>query len=307
MLGEQNRFILNSSTAKLCVMGYQSSRRGSPRGSGQRFQKSSHEKAKVKRHKRQTKNQLMQEQPEVTTKEIGEKTLNNLKRLGEQVFAVSPFSQYFDDWLINVKEVVSEFETSEAVNTDELFVKQRQQTLAKLEAEFAKLKEEESKLNQAVRELADNNHLLVETDADYAAKTRELGSRKDAEIQRLTLDVQKHESELEQVKRMKTRFFGFTKKAKAQKETEARSKLEAVKTKLESAIQEFKVEQEKLHDDYEKKKRGITEHVQQLEKEVEKLETDNSVTIRREACEGLSNTVHSLLDRQPLPSAEPTS
>lgn len=288
-------------------MGYQSSRRGSPRGSGQRFQKSSHEKAKVRRHKRQSKNQITQEEHEVTIKEVGKKTLSNLKRLGEQVFAVSPFSQYFDDWLINVKEAVSEFETSDAINTDELFVKQRQRTFDKLEAEFARLKQEELKLNQAVKELADNNHLLVETDADYAAKTRELGPRKDAEIQRLTLDVQKYESELEQTKRMKTSFFGFTKKAKAQKEAEAGSKLEAAKTKLESAVQAFKVEQEKLHDNYEKKRSSITEHVQQLEKEVEKLETDNSVSIRREACEELTNAVQSLLDRQPLPSSEPTS
>ncbi|HLN44310.1 MAG TPA: hypothetical protein VK209_01240 [Candidatus Sulfotelmatobacter sp.] len=249
----------------------------------------------------------MQEEHEVTVKEVGEKTLSNLKRLGEQVFAVSPFSQYFDDWLINVKEVVSKFETSDTINTDELFVRQRQQTFDKLEIEFARLKQEELKLNQAVRELADNNHLLVETDADYATKTRELGPRKDAEIQRLTLDVQKYESELEQANRMKTSFFGFTKKAKAQKEAEARSKLEAAKTKLESAVQAFKVEQEKLHDTYEKKRSSITEHVQQLEKEVEKLETDNSVSIRREACEELSNAVQSLLDRQPLPSSEPTS
>lgn len=288
-------------------MGYQSSRRGSPRGSGQRFQKSSHEKAKVRRHKRQSKNQITQEEHEVTIKEVGKKTLSNLKRLGEQVFAVSPFSQYFDDWLINVKETVSELETSDAINTDELFVKQRQRTFDKLEAEFARLKQEELKLNQAVKELADNNHLLVETDADYASKTRELGPRKDAEIQRLTLDVQKYESELEQTKRMKTSFFGFTKKAKAQKEAEAGSKLEAAKTKLESAVQAFRVEQEKLHDNYEKKRSSITEHVQQLEKEVEKLETDNSVSIRREACEELTNAVQSLLDRQPLPSSEPTS
>ncbi len=287
-------------------MGYQSSHRGSPRGSGQRFQKSSHEKAKIKRHKRQSKNQLMEE-TEVTTKELGEKTLNNLKRLGEQVFAVSPFSQYFDDWLINVKETVSEFESSEAIKVDELFTKERQQIFAKLEAEFAKLKQEESQLNQAVRELADNNHLLVETDADYAAKTRELGARKDTEIQTLTLNVQKHESELEQAKRTKTSFFDFTKKARAQKEAEARSKLETAKTKLESAIQAFNIEQEKLHDDYEKKKHSTIEHVQRLETEVEKLETDNSVTIRRETCGELSVAAHGLLDRQPLPSAEPTS
>jgi hypothetical protein len=41
-----------------------------------------------------------------------EKTLGKLHGLGSQKFAVSPFSQYFDDWLLNVREVLSEFEST---------------------------------------------------------------------------------------------------------------------------------------------------------------------------------------------------
>lgn len=288
-------------------MGYQSSQRGSRRGSGQKFQKSSHEKAKAKLHKRHGKNQLLEEEHEVTTEEVAEKTVTSLKRLGEQKFAVSPFSQYFDDWLVNVKDVVAEFESSQALKLDEAFVRGRQQVFIKTDNDFAKLKEEELRLNQAANDLADNNHLLVETDAGYAAKTREVGSRRNTEIQRLTLKVHNLEADLEQVRRMKTSFFGFTKKAKAQKETETLNTLEAAKTKLESAVQAFKVEQEKLHDDYEKNKRVIIERVQRLEKEVEKLETDNSQTLRREACEALVKTVNDLLGRQSSPVSEPTS
>jgi len=288
-------------------MGYRS--QGSPRrGAGQKFQKSQHEKAKVKAHKRQVRGRALREEPQIATaEEIAEKTLNRLKRLGEQKFAVSPFSEYFDGWLINLKEVLSEFESSPAVSVDEAFVNERGRLIAKVERELAELKQDEAALDVAAKELADNNHLLVQIDAEYAAKTREIGPRRNAEIQGLTLNVQSFEGELERVKAMKTSFFSFTKKAKAQKEAEALRKLESAKTELESALQSFKVEQEKLHDNYEKKKQAVIEQVQRLEREVEKLENDDSLTVRSSASEALADAVNALLERQPASSTDVTA
>ena len=288
-------------------MGYRS--QGSPRrSSGQKFQKSQHEKAKNKAHKRQAKGKAIREEPEIATpNEIAKKTLSRLKRLGQQKFAVSPFSEYFDDWLINLKEVLSEFESSKSVSVDGGFVNEHERLITKVERELAKLKQGEAALDVAAKELAENNHLLVQLDAEYAAKTREIGSRRNAEIQTLTLNVHNSEGEVERVKAMKTSFFSFTKKAKAQKEAEATRKLGSAKTELETAVQNFKVEQEKLHDDYEKKKQTVIEQVQRLEKEVEKLETDDSLTVRSSVSEALADAVNALLERQPSPSSEPTS
>jgi len=286
----------------MCPMGYQS-RRGSPRGSGRRFVKEKHDKARAKLHKPRGRSKVLQEERVTTSEEIAEKTLNSLKRLGDQRFAVSPFSQYFDDWLINVKQVLSEFESSPTVKVNEVFVKERQRLLTALEQKFAELRKEEATLNKAVGELADNNHLLVETDVDYAAKTREIGSKRNVEIQNLTLKVQNLEAELERVKGMKTSFFGFTKKAKAQKQATTLRDLESAKAKLESVVQAFKADQEKLHDEYEKKKQVIIERVQQLEKEVEKLETDNSLTVRHDACDAFVRAIADLLKRQPSTSS----
>ena len=46
---------------------------------------------------------------------------------------------------------------------------------------------------------------------------------------------------------------------------------------LEVALQSFTADQEKLHDNYEKKKQEITERVESLHKELERLETDTSL------------------------------
>lgn len=276
-------------------MGY----RTSSRKGGQKFQKSQHEKKKTKTRKPHGINLVLEEKQIATAEEITQKTLNSLKRLGEQKFAISPFSQYFDDWLINLKTVLSEFESNPAVNADETFVKDRERVIAKIEQELTEIKHEEDTLNQAVKELADKNHLLVELDAEYAAQTRDVGPENNAEIQNLTHTVHHLEEDLEEAKAMKTSLFGFTKKAKAKKEAEVLGKLATAKKEAECALDKFKVAQEKLHDEYEKKKQAVIAQVQRLEKEVEKLENDGSANVRKAASEDLIKVVNALFQRKP--------
>jgi len=288
-------------------MGYRS--QGSPRrSSGQKFQKSQHEKAKTKARKHREKGKTFQEEkPIASPEETAQKTINRLKKLGEQKFAVSPFSQYFDDWLINLKEALSEFVLNPAANVDETFKNELERLVAKVERELAEIKQAEGASDRSAKELADKNHLLVEIDAEYAAHTREIGPRRNSEIQNLSLKVKNLESELDRVRAMKTSIIGFTKKARAQKETETLQKLESAKTELKSAVQEFKVEQEKLHDDYENRKQVVIGQVQRLEKEVEKTEDDLSLNARFAACEGLVEAVNMLLDRKMADSASLTA
>jgi DNA repair exonuclease SbcCD ATPase subunit len=283
-------------------MGYRSYRGSSRGSSGRKFQKSQHEKAKTRTHKHRSKGAFSEEENTATVETITEKVRHNLKKLGEQKFAVSPFRQYFDDWLVNVELALSEFESSPAVKVDGELVKEREQILTKIKRELAQLKQEETTLEPCVKELADTNHLLVELDADYAAKTRETGGRRTDEMQKLTQKVSNLETELERVKAIKTSLFGgVSRKTKASKIEETTSKLTAAKAELENAVESFRVEQEKLHDVYEKKKQVTMERVQRLEKEIEKLETDKSLSARQAATEALAEAVKALIERQPKP------
>jgi hypothetical protein len=80
--------------------------------------------------------------------------------------------------------------------------------------------------------------------------------------------------------------------------------LDSAKTNLKSALQSFKVEQERLHDDYEKKKQAEIEEVQRLEKEVEKLDNDTSIPFRRNVAEALADALKALLERQPTSATD---
>ncbi len=288
-------------------MGYRSNRGGSRRSSGQRFQKSQHEKAKVRGHKHQEKGAYVKEESALTTEMLAEKTLSSLKRLGEQKFAVSPFRQYFDDWLINIEQTLSELQLNPAIKVDQEFVKESEQILAKTEQELAEIKEREKVLEPCVRELADTNHLLLKLDTDYAVNTRELAAQKNVEIQHLTQNVHNLETEVERMKVAKTSLIGgLSKKTKALKVAEMDAKLDSAKTELGKSVDSFKKDQDKLHDNYEKNKASTMEKVKDLEMKIEKLENDNSASARQSSAETLTKAVKALLARQPKPPSEST-
>ena len=92
------------------------------------------------------------ETPEFSAKEVVEKTLGGLSKLGNQVFALSPFSQYFDDWLANLRQIISEFESNSAINVDEQFVKERSQIFLDVEGALAE-KGFKNQTSQAMQKL----------------------------------------------------------------------------------------------------------------------------------------------------------
>ena len=69
--------------------------------------------------------------------EAANKALSSLSKLGTQTFALSPFSQYFDDWLVNLRNVLSEFESNPAISEDDQFIKDRSQIFLNAERELA--------------------------------------------------------------------------------------------------------------------------------------------------------------------------
>jgi DNA repair exonuclease SbcCD ATPase subunit len=276
-----------------------SSRRSTGRGRGEVH----HEKGKRKGQKHRHGGKYLLEESEVPTfEEVLEKTLGRLSSLGGQTFAFSPFSPYYDDWLLSLKSVLSEFESNPAVNVDETFVKERSQVIADVELKFAERREEEAVLEKATQRLAEQNNLLVQTDTEYAYAVQRLSSERKSEIKSLTRRVRDFEEELEEASQVKASVFSpFARREKSQKTAELTRKLDAAKSELDSAVKAFEVEQDKLRDEYEEKKQAVIEQVRGLEKKAGALETDGSVEDRRFACEELVNSVKVFLQRMTSP------
>jgi hypothetical protein len=270
---------------------------GGRRSAARQYSRSAHEK-KTKEKKQRSSGKYFEEETKISAKEVVEKTLGILSRLGNQIFALSPFSQYFDDWLVNLRQTVSEFESNPVITADEQFVKERSQILLDVEGALAEKRIQESNLTGEAKELADNNHQLVETDKEYAEKTRELSNKRNCDVQRLTHKIGELEDELANQEEIKISFFKpIARRKAAEKLTLTRQELKSTKNELEVILQSFTAEQEKQHDSYEKKKQDIAERVDALHKELEKLEVDTSVEARQTACNALINAVNTLFHR----------
>jgi hypothetical protein len=279
---------------------------GSRRSSGKQFSKSTHEKKAREKKQREGAKYLREEVHEFSAQEVTERTLGSLSKLGNQVFALSPFSQYFDDWLITLKQVISEFESNPTINIDEKFTKEQTQIFLDVEATLAENRIKENNLTEEAKALADVNHKIVEADKIYAETTREQSNKRNSEVQRLSNRIRDLEEELSIQQDVKISFYKFGAKKKAVQElTKINQNLKAAKNELEVTLQTFTAEQEKLHDNYEKQKQELNEESDRLHIELEKLETDTSTQARTTATNALAKAIEELLKRMPTQPKEP--
>ena len=282
-------------------MSYRAS--GPRRNSGAKFQKSSHEKKSKTKKNRSGAKYLQEEQTEQSLKGITEKTLASINRLGNQTFALSPFSQYYDDWLINLRRIVSEFESNPNVKVDELFVKERTQIFLDIEAALAERRLAESNLSGGAKELQDINHKLTDSDRDYARQNRALSDKRNADVQRLSNKIHAVEDNVANQEAVKIGYFKFKARREATEKLEQTKKeLASAKNELEVVLQNFKAEQEKLHDNYQSRRQELTVQIERLHSELEKLETDTSADVRETYCNALACAVNALFQRTPASS-----
>jgi len=264
-------------------------------------------KDKDERRKRITVGKSTREEKHVATmKEAADKTFKRIRNLGSQRFGSSPYSEHFDRWLMNLTDVLSEFESNPNISPDEQFVKERSQILSTVKIELEVTRRKEASLEEAVKSLSNSKKLLNGIKEEYATRTREIKRQKNSEIKRLNNNIDSLRKELEYIIRMKTGLFrGISKKAREQKEIETTQELNTAQKELELTMLEFNEAQEKLRDEYETKRQPVIEQIRERQKKIENLETDVSLEERWIACEALVDTVNALLQRKTIQLHKP--
>ena len=236
-----------------------------------------------------------------TVKEVSDRTLRRIRNLGSQKFGSSPFSEHFDRWLVNLTDVLSEFESNPNISADDQFVKERTQILSIVKIELEERRRKEASLEEAIKSLSNSKNLLERINEEYATRTREIKGQKNSEIKRLNNNIGCLREELDYIIRMKTGLFrGISKKDREEKETETTQELNTGQRELELALLDFTEVQERLRDEYERKKQPVIEQIKDCQKKIENLETDGSREDRWFACEALIDAVNALLQRKKL-------
>jgi uncharacterized phage infection (PIP) family protein YhgE len=241
-----------------------------------------------------------------TSKEVVDRTLNSLSRLGSQRFAIAPFYEHFDRWLLSLRTVVFEFESSPALTVDDQFEKECSQVLSDIELALKERRVKEASRDEAIRKsnqnLLDARTLLSQTEREYTAKVRELAASKEQEVKTVASRVGKLREELNRIVKIRAGFLrGISKKTKAQREAEASKRLDSTRSELAKIEHSFATEQEKLQKEYKGRRPQILEQIASYEKGIENLDAgsriDDALDARRAGCDALMNAVNAFLQR----------
>jgi hypothetical protein len=285
------------------LMGFQSRAR-TPRDLGRRPRRS---KSKSKPGKHGTGGAYrLEEEHTLTAAEIVDRTLNSLSRLGNQRFAVAPFHEHYDRWLLSVRNVISELEASSAVTVDDHFKDECSRVLSDIELTLKDRRAKEASNDEAARivnrNLLDTKSLLAQTEREYAVKMNEIAAKREHAIKPVATNLGRLRQELSRISRMRAGFLrGISKKVKVQKTTEATQKLDTTKRELATIEQSFATEQKKRQVEHERRRRQILEQIANYQKEIANLESgpkvDDALDVRHATCDALVNAVNSLLQR----------
>ena len=181
--------------------------------------------------------------------EIENETLAYLEMLGNEVFEYAPVSKYFDDWMVNLRQIILSFESSEVIGPDEAFTAEYNQIFGNIEDELAKRLVAEAGMELSARQLVENRYLLDKIAEGYAAQSKELVVKGKSAIDYLTRNVQQLEAELAEVSQIKTSYRHLREKmAKDQKMSELTQKLNAAKKRLALTVGTSSVDKGKAGD-----------------------------------------------------------
>jgi hypothetical protein len=168
---------------------------------------------------------------------VAAETLNWLDMLGGEVFEQEPVSKYFDDWMVNLRQIMLSFESNEVIGADEAFNVQCNQIFGQIQDELDNRIANEADIAVSYRTLVENRYLLNKIDEEHAAQTKQLVEKGTSAIETLMRSMANIERELAEVQAVKVSYrHPMQKMAKDQKITELTQKLNSVKKRLAMAV-----------------------------------------------------------------------
>jgi hypothetical protein len=189
------------------------------------------------------------EQRSMQIEAITSETLSYLEMLGGEVFEQEPVSKYFDDWMVNLRQIILSFESSEVIGPDEAFTGECNQVFGNIEDELSKRIDNEADMEVSARTLVENRYLLNKIDEGYATQTKELVAKGKSAIDNLMVNLRSIEKELVEVEQIKTSYrHPLQKMARDQKIAELTQKLNAVKRRLAMAVGTSSIDSRKAGD-----------------------------------------------------------
>jgi hypothetical protein len=276
-----------------------------PRMRGRRFGRPAAKKkvAKDKRGPQETSGIYTESSP-VDLNQVRSVTMNSLEHLGNQRFALPPYSEHFQRWIKDVAALLADFERRLPRPIDQPLKASMEKTLTEIEIALRERTAIETdisgRLSDMQRRTAALESQLLKLESDYRTGTHQTRKRREQSFERLRREIEALEQErlrrLHERPRFFQRIFHRSEANLEQKSDSLRSK----KTELANSREALATELETQRIRYETKRRQITEQLSILRARLEESKEsklDDALETRQAACEQLRMQVYEAVDK----------
>jgi len=245
-----------------------------------------------------------QEREQINPSELSTKVINVLKHLGEQKFALPPYSEHFERWLKDVRGILTELETKLPGLADEQYQSTTQRIIMEIEEglkkriELEKTGTETSSTLQ--KQLTATEIEIRRLDSEYNKQYRDVKRRHEKASKEL-------QREIDELGRQRLNFLhkksGLLDRIFKRSETRLQEKtnsLQSKKSALGDRNTRLKSESERIRADHATKRERILEEQNKLQtKLAEQREHthDDALAIRKGTCEELQRAISEAVNR----------
>jgi uncharacterized protein YukE len=275
-----------------------------PRMRGRRFGRPGAKK-KVAKERRglQENSRFYVESSPVDLNQIRSVTVNSLEHLGNQRFALPPYSEHFQRWIKDVTTLLGDFEMKLPEPIEQQLKERIGKTLSEIEIALKELTATETdvsgRLSDTQQQMAACESEESRLESDYKTRTHQTRRRHEQSFERLRREIEALEQERLKRLHARPRFF---QKIFHRSETNLEDKADSLrskKTALADGRQALTRELELLRIEHETRRNELTEQLSILRAKLEeskKSKLDDALDIRKAACEQLRIEVDEAVD-----------
>jgi chromosome segregation ATPase len=272
-----------------------------PRMRGKRFLRPTSRKTKHVREARSDSTRGDQQQ--VDPADIAANTLNAVDHLGNQRFALPPFSEHFERWLKDLQSLLEEFESRVPQAATETLRKDVKEKFEAIKENLSRRAELETKKSDEFaafqQQLAKAEVALSQLESEYRNQTQEARRHHAKSEQELQLEIDTlHRQRLENLRKKTSIFQRILRKPQTTiQETDAA--LEIKRGKLRESEQNLAKTLKKQKNDYTSKRQKLLEEINLLKQQIQtsKVIGDDALESRKQACEQIHLTIGEAMRR----------
>ena len=278
-----------------------------PRARSRRFGRPVAKKKPARDKRDETRGSLLYvEHDQINASQLLSATANALEHLGNQRFALPPYSEHFQRWMENIATLLSDFESKVPEIVSEQYRENVDKVISNLKAALKERTDAETmisnRLSDVQLQITRYENELAKLDQDYKSRNHEVRRHHEQSFERLRAEIKTLDGERLRIIHTKPTLLQKLFRHSEDKLNETTNVLRSKKNAFDDRKQLLKEDLKTHRLKYENERRQISEKLlaqraQLEESKVSKL--DDALETRRAACEELRGQIIRAVDSLP--------